>query len=394
MYLKNKWVKALKVKNVLLTIAAVCEFLVSASVAIDLLVYYHDDIDTALHAKAMPDCIRGIIVSACLFIITFLSRKMIAEATFFSSYFEGSLDGYIRFEDLAKVVGRPTCLVRAELHVYRFLYMKKFAFVNVEEHKQVELESKKTLCECKSCGAPIEKRVFFTGTCQYCGSSDIHAKILSGDQFYSISSDVNLVVNRPDYYEGNGLTAKKVLFPILIVLSVSMAIVLTMFVIDYCVKYNDKDYLTKVMLNPDNHLYSFDLIQKDMLSTIVGVSIFALGFYALFVRRTLRALCVRSSAEYAEIFAKWNKPFVPVSKLEADEKKRKRKVRKVRGAIRLAYLQHCTLEMHEDALKIALAKKIVKDRCPSCAAPIVGAVDEEYVCQHCGNKIMGVIEKK
>ena len=38
-------------------------------------------------------------------------------------------------------------------------------------------------------------------------------------------------------------------------------------------------------------------------------------------------------------------------------------------------------------------KKIVKDKCPSCSGPIVGAVDENYVCNYCGKQIMGVVEK-
>ena len=39
-------------------------------------------------------------------------------------------------------------------------------------------------------------------------------------------------------------------------------------------------------------------------------------------------------------------------------------------------------------------KKIVKDTCPSCAAPITGAVTKDYVCKYCNNKIMNVIVKK
>ena len=58
------------------------------------------------------------------------------------------------------------------------------------------------------------------------------------------------------------------------------------------------------------------------------------------------------------------------------------------------YLRNCCLEMHDEHLKVALAKKIVKDQCPSCGASIVGAADENYVCKYCGNKIMDVVVKK
>ena len=52
--------------------------------------------------------------------------------------------------------------------------------------------------------------------------------------------------------------------------------------------------------------------------------------------------------------------------------------------------------MHKIQVKAELPepKKIVKDQCPSCGAPIVGAVDENYKCSYCGNTIIGVIEKK
>ena len=70
-----------------------------------------------------------------------------------------------------------------------------------------------------------------------------------------------------------------------------------------------------------------------------------------------------------------------------------RKIKKVRKAIHKGDLINCTLEVHQKELVVALAKKIVKDKCPSCSGPIVGAVDENYVCNYCGKQIMGVVEK-
>ena len=45
-------------------------------------------------------------------------------------------------------------------------------------------------------------------------------------------------------------------------------------------------------------------------------------------------------------------------------------------------------------MRIALAKQIVKDRCPGCGAPITGAVTENYQCGYCGRIITDVIRKK
>ena len=98
----------------------------------------------------------------------------------------------------------------------------------------------------------------------------------------------------------------------------------------------------------------------------------------------------------AEFFAKCQIPFVKAEKLPAIGRTsdKKKKLRLVRSTIRRGYLIHCTLEAHDGELMAALAKRIVKDQCPSCGASIVGAVDENYVCSYCGNMIMGVIEKK
>ena len=78
----------------------------------------------------------------------------------------------------------------------------------------------------------------------------------------------------------------------------------------------------------------------------------------------------------SEYFAKSEKPFILASDIPS-VKGKGQKIRQVRGALRSGYLAHSTLEVHDDELKVALAKKIVKDTCPSCAAPIVGVVDED-----------------
>ena len=64
------------------------------------------------------------------------------------------------------------------------------------------------------------------------------------------------------------------------------------------------------------------------------------------------------------------------------------------NTIKEGYLRGCTPEKHGGTLRIALAKQIVKDRCPGCGAPIVGAITENHSCRYCGRLIFGVIRKK
>ncbi len=391
MYLKEKTVKILRIKNVVLTILAVTLLVVCLYDIFDLLTYYHDDLDTAWHAGSMMCSIIYSIVSVAVILLAELSRRMMYRATFYSSYFEGSLDGYICFEDLAKVVGRPIWSVKLELRIYRLLYMKRFTLMPDNSDYQIELYSKRVSCECKNCGALIEKREYFTGHCDSCGSSDLHAKIIAGDQFYSISSEVEQGVNRPSFYENKHLKSKNVFFVILMALGLIVAVIMTFYVVDMVSKYYNSEYITEQLLDASNHLGSVDLVKKDLVQQIVFGSIIGICMYVLVLRRVRRIRLIQVTNEFSRIFARSSKPFVPNNEIQGYSDLRG--MRRVRNSIRMNYLQHCTIEIHEDVLQVALAKKIVKDTCPSCASPIVGAVDENYVCQYCGNKIMGVIEK-
>lgn len=391
MYLKEKTIRILKIKNVVLTILAVGMLITCLYDVFDLLTYYRDDLDTAWHADTMKYSICFSIISVIVILVTELSRRMMYRATFYSSYFEGSLDGYIRFEDLAKVVGRPIWSVCWELRIYRMLYMNRYTLMPDNQDHQIELFSKRVSCECKNCGAQIEKREYFTGHCNSCGSSDLHAKVIAGDRFYSISSEVEQGVNRPSFYKDKHLKSKNVLFIILMALGLLVAIIMTFYVIDMVSKYNDSEYITAQLLDSSNQLYSVDLVKKDMVQRMVFGTIIGTCMYVLVLRRVRRIRLIQATDDFSRIFARSNKPFLPSKDIQgyADQ----HGIRKVRNSIRMNYLQHCTLEIHEEMLQVALAKKIVKDTCPSCASPIVGAVDEEYVCQYCGHRIMGVIEK-
>ena len=111
---------------------------------------------------------------------------------------------------------------------------------------------------------------------------------------------------------------------------------------------------------------------------------------------------------YSKIFNDIGKPFVDVDKVPKFKFNRQETsvVRFIRrktmldtktniiGGIKKVYLVNCTVEFHDGRPQVVLAKKIVKDTCTNCGAPIVGAVDEVYKCGYCGNKIFDVIEKK
>ena len=375
-------------------IAGVFFLLFGLYIILDLLIYYRNDIETALNAKSMPGSIDAVLMAIVFLFVVLLSRKLIGDARFYSSYFEGSLYQHIRVKDLAAVSGKPAFVVAIELFFFRFLYMKNYKFETIEGNKVIELYSKRTLCECKNCGAPIDKSIYFTGTCSYCGSSDVFAKILAGDRFYSISNEVQRGVNCPSYYEGKNLDLKKNLSRVFAIVGLGTAVIMAFLIADSASNYNNKEYLREKLFDTSNHLYSYDAIRAELISLIIFGAIFLIILLVLAARRFYKLFFITEAEKCAGYFSKCKSPFIPAEELPSIKADGNKKMRRVRGALKNAYLSNCTLEVHEEVMKVALAKKIVKDTCPNCASPIVGAVDENYICKVCGSKIMSVIEKK
>ena len=345
----------------------------------------------------MKSSLIGVPIIIVILILLGLSRMHIGNAVFYSSCFEGDLDGYLRYSDLAAVSGQTLSQVRRELRLCRRRYMQRFEIKQQPDGSEIiELYSKTALCECRSCGAQIEKRMFFTGTCPYCSSSDLTARVLTGDQFYSISNDVQQGTNNPEFYQTKSLTLKKVLFGILFTLGASVAVICLLMVLTEIPHLNDMEYQQKILLDPSKHLFSYELIRAHILDGILFSGAAFLILAPLVVLRLDKMLCLTAAQQCAAFFARYRVPFVEaktipdVGVLEND----RGKMRRVRRSIRHGYLKNCTFEMHDGKLMAALAKKVVKNQCPGCGASITDAVDVNYTCKYCGRQIMGVIEKK
>ena len=126
MYLLEKRIKKLRIKNIIFILMAAANILVSGSYIISEFVYYRDDLETAMNAVSMKSAIRGVIFAIIVLIIAIISRKWIGNARIYSSYFENDLDGYVTYYDLAGVTGYSPAKVRSQLKLYRKLYMKNF----------------------------------------------------------------------------------------------------------------------------------------------------------------------------------------------------------------------------------------------------------------------------
>lgn len=391
MYIRERRVLALKIKNVLFIIFGIFFVASSVAVMISLISYYSDQLETVLHAKATPECIVNIIIGCILLLIACVSRKQIGDSNFYSSYFEGDLSGYIKYADLADVTGRSEQVIRKQMQFYRSMYMKGYELQVVDGEEQIALDSKTCLCECKNCGAEIEKRIYFTGKCSYCGSSDLSAKVVTDHRFYHISNHVSEGVAKPQFYTKKNLMGTKTLSLCWLCLGISVVCIAAIACLDNLANYSNEEYLTKVLLSGKSYS-SFELIKADIMDTIIWCLVLMIALLPVVFSRGKKLTYINTADCCSKFFAKCTTPFVHTSNLPAF--RAKNRMCAVRGALRKRYLLNCTLEKHDGALQVVLAKRIVKDKCPYCSAPITGAVDEKYQCGYCGNTIMGVIRKK
>lgn len=197
----------------------------------------------------------------------------------------------------------------------------------------------------------------------------------------------------PDYYTARNMRLKLALLIICLIVGLCASVISTIAVIDHISKYNDQDYLKEVLLSGKSYS-SYKLIKGEIMDMIIFFGVIVAAFLPLVILSIIRLRSLFAALNCSAQFASINCPFVNVDDLAIYTMSHKRRISVMRKTLRRRYLRNCTFEMHENTLKIALAKKIVKDQCPSCGAPIVGAVDENYKCSYCGNTIIGVIEKK
>ena len=397
MYLREKKLKLLRIRNVLLTVFAVIELLGRGYYIVSEFVYYRDDPESAWGAVDMKSSLIMVPLFVLLLILLARSRYHIGNAVFFSRCFEGDLDGVLPVADLAAVTGMTVPQAERETALCIRRYMKSCTLrAENDGSRSVVLESKKIRCQCQSCGAEIEKSIYFTGTCSYCGSSDLTARVLSGDQFLSISSEAQQGRNNPAFYTAKNLPLKKALFATLFVLGASLALIALLYTGSELSHYFDKAYQQKILLDPDKHLFSYELIRAHILDNMLFGIALVLVLTPLAWLRLRKTVSIRTAQESAGYFARYSKPYVPVEQIPdmGVVATSRSKMKSVRRALRHGYLRNCSFEMHGGRLTAALAKKIVRNQCPGCGAPITGAVDENYTCSYCGREIMGVVVKK
>ncbi len=363
MYLKNGLIEFLKVKNVILLILGVTFTSISFSLMTQLVVGLHGDFLSIIRA--------GSLIAAFVFFV-----------------FGVSMIVYSRISRMMRWL-RP-------------LYMQNFRVIKTVNYRYpeiIELYSKTVTCSCRSCGGWMEKRVYFEGRCPYCGSSDLTAQVVSGQRVYFINDNTTRKPYNPAYYEGSPLQSKRIGYAVGFGVELFFFLIFLIIFLTMVNNYNNEPYFRDMF---SNSMTSFSLFQSGLLNAIIFFA-FALAAIVLTVPITFSRMSnIEHSQSLARDFAQWQKPFISLQEFDRMQREKysystippEKRYKNIVEAIKEGYLRGCTPEMHGGVLRIALAKQIVKDRCPGCGAPIVGAVTENYSCRYCGRVITGVIRKQ
>ncbi|MBQ3517440.1 MAG: hypothetical protein IJA29_09480 [Lachnospiraceae bacterium] len=399
MYLRNKAILIYKIKNVIFNVIGCLWVLGSTWNILALISTYWNDWETVLYANSFLGSVIRLPLAAILLLIAGISKRWIEDAVFYSGYFEGNLDGYVSFTELEKTTGIPSWWIRVQLGFFPLLYMKNYKVQSVNNKATIVLNSKTTTCECRNCGAIIEKKEYFTGSCKYCGSSDLFARVLTKDGFYSISNERAKESHNISFYNKKSYPFMKLLFFAGPMMGVAVMVICLFMSLDNASKVNDEDYIKEYqyeMIESGQAPPTAENIQNDLKDLVIMGIMTMLVLTPVVIIGFTRSNSVMILESCGYFFERCKQPFVNIMEVPIVRKRMYpgMGIRTIRRAMRFGYLKNCTLDMNEGNLRVALARKIVKDACPHCNAPIVGAVDANYICKYCGKTIMGVVERK
>lgn len=373
MYTRNILNKIFQIINTLVLIAGVFFLFGIIYVVISIVLYNPNNFQMIKEELYNYGVLPLIAITGGIIALSLLANSWICDANFYSGYFEGDLDGFVDVRELAPLMGKPVWMVKIQLTLFRFVYMKGFK-LNKDE---VVLGSKKITCQCNECGGELERSVYFAGKCGYCGGIDLHAKVISGNTFYSIDNKIKEGYGNPEFYRVKGLFGKKILA--LMMLAIGLLLV-----------------LVSIMGFADNLNHGLNEQDVELLDTAAVFGTMLVGCLLIIYNGIKRLVYVHVADKSSEYFAGRKTPYVKLDSIPYIKKgrNRNRRIRVLRRTLRKRYLRNCNFEIHDDKFMLVLSKRIVKNKCPHCGGAINMPVDEHYKCQYCDRIIMHVIKSK
>lgn len=372
MYTRNLLIKFLKVKNIILYILGV--FVIMGTLYANVSNIISGDFTFGFIMATVVLIMTGML----LLFLGKLSEKWIGDANMISAYFEGDLDGQIPMPDMAKLLDVSDSRATFKLYVLRFIYMKGYSIVKNGPDRQIVLDSRKIVCQCKECGGEMERSSHFVGKCGYCGGLDISTKVLLKGRFYSIENDISKGYGNPKFYQSPKINRKMVWGFVIWGIGAVFALISMAGFTDLFTQYRNDGY------------------DKEALDTAMGFAVMFIGFLIPIVNGTKRLVYVFVTLSSSAYFAKRKTPYVEFSSIpfvKSGFNKRNR-IRILKNIVRKRYLNNCNFEIHNNELKVVLSKRIDKNKCPYCGSAITVPVNEHYVCTSCNRKIMYLVKSK
>ncbi len=308
----------------------------------------------------------GMFAGLCLapLIASSVIKSNIGSANFYSGFFENDLDGHINLDDLAAVTGKSRDAVRRQIISFQNKYLINCGYdKNADE---IVLGSKKVKCQCRNCGAVIEKSQYFVGTCPYCGGSDIFADVLTEGGFYRLQTEQGEKSSSSDFYlkQPFGLKTASSMIGAAACLVAAAFNLFVFFFADVIV--DEEDYYPEINM---------------------AFLIFAVFFAALIFKNLYNLYRFSAAKRCAKYFSQKETYMCEFDELPAGRGFLKK-------LFRMSVFDHCAFGAADGKVKIALARRIVRDCCPNCGGAITGEVNEGYVCKFCGQPVWGVTVKK
>ena len=333
-------------------------------------------------------------------LISIWLKNMTKKARFINAFFENDLDGIIQADELSAAMGESNRRAGKELKTLKRMFMTGFDIKQSGRETYVELESKKVKCLCKNCGGEIEKKIYFTGICPYCGSLDIFAQVICNDKLYSIqhvkeelTDSQNKLIKTDDsnkeyfYITGDAdeSNKKKELY-------LMLAFGFCTFMILVC------------ML-----LSILDVFRGEAeISVPIGFVIICMPFIYNCSKHYNNYIYISSAKRFSKIAANALEPVVRpedifvenlknmINQYSSRERRysKGKKLTAFREIQKRGYIRHCSLIYNESEFAIVLSREIKKDSCPMCGAPIGGALKDNASCKFCGYIIEDVLVKR
>lgn len=313
-------------------------------------------------------------------------KSAVLEARFLENVFANDLDGRIDACELSEVMGKDEKRIFNKLERLKNLCMQGFRVNREGKNFCVELESKKTKCICKNCGGEMEKKIYFTGVCPYCGSLDIFAQVISGNKLYSILHTKNESAESYFYVTSDAdesMQRKEILM--------CMLHAGIMFFYLVCALLSVSD-----VMNGEREV-----------SLPIAFAVFSVPFLFYMLKHYWNFVYIATARRFSKCAADITEPFISLQVIFVESLRNKynifvsrpkdcsekKKLKAFREIQKRGYSRNCSLIHTEDGLRIGLKREIKKGVCPMCGSPLTGTLQDQCKCNYCGYVINDAIGK-